>query len=227
MVAKSSPTPEIPHGPHRRMPHAVNYLHGAVHYNGGYLVFDDIRDAMSHLDDRAFLSELKRFSRRERRVVTLVLRDRRYDLEELAWFVAFVRARLPWYANGNGPSPRRVLFGVPSPYPSVNLINRSWIQDLHALLAGDEGLVVRPPVEPGRYFLGAYGSKAPVSFSLLERTHAWVVHGIIRARGSQEGLVFSSRRRIEPERFRLYHETKGRIRTSHPVSNPFFRRRSP
>jgi hypothetical protein len=31
--------PEIPQGKARRMPHAVNYLHGSVHYNGGYVLF--------------------------------------------------------------------------------------------------------------------------------------------------------------------------------------------
>jgi hypothetical protein len=29
LVAKSLPVPEIPGGPHRRLPHRINYLHGA------------------------------------------------------------------------------------------------------------------------------------------------------------------------------------------------------
>jgi hypothetical protein len=36
MVQRSNLSePELPQGRARRMPHAVNYLHGPVHYNGG------------------------------------------------------------------------------------------------------------------------------------------------------------------------------------------------
>lgn len=46
MVKKSVSTPEIPHGPTRCMPHAINYLHGAVHYNGLTLLFNTFAEAM-------------------------------------------------------------------------------------------------------------------------------------------------------------------------------------
>src|SRR5205814_10692506 len=75
MVQRSNVTgPEIPQGRKRRMPHAVNYLHGPVHYNGGYVIFDDFRDAMSYLSDRRFAAEFLRFARTERRELTIVLR---------------------------------------------------------------------------------------------------------------------------------------------------------
>lgn len=221
MVRRSTATnPETPQGPARRMPHAVNHLHGAVHFNGGFVLFNDFAEGMRHLSDPAFVRAMKRFARVERRELTLVLRERRYHPEEYAWFVAFVRAHVPWYANGNGPTRKRVLMGTPSPYPAVNPINGSWIGDVERLRRGDLAGIVRPPIEPGTWFRGEYhGSQHEYTF--LERFQAWVLRGIIRAKGFQDNLVFTPRRRIEPENWELYKSSGGRWSATYPVSHPF------
>jgi hypothetical protein len=59
---------------------------------------------MFYFSDKHFVQEFKRFARVEKRELTIVLRERGYDPEEYAWFVGFVRAHQPWYANGNGPT---------------------------------------------------------------------------------------------------------------------------
>jgi hypothetical protein len=222
MVKRSTvANPEIPQGPTRRMPHAVNHLHGAVHFNGGYAIFNDFRDGMCHLSDPAFVREMKRYARGERRELTLVLRERQYHPEEYAWFVAFVRAHVPWYANGNGPTQKRVLMGTPSPYPAVNPINGSWIADVERLRRGDLAGIVRPPIT-GSWFPDRYqGTQSEYGF--LERFQAWVLRGIIRAKGFQGNLVFTSRRRIESENWKLYKASGGRWSATYPVSHPFQR----
>jgi hypothetical protein len=221
MVRRSVPAaPEIPQGAARRMPHAVNYLHGSIHFNGGFLLFNDFRDAMYYLSDPAFTREVRRFARQERRELTVVLRERRYEPEEYAWFVAFVRAHLPWYANGNGPTKKRVLWGTPSPYAAVNPINGSWVADMERLRARQPDRLARAPIVPGRYFQGSYRGNQP-DFTFLERFHAWVMSGVIRAKGFQGNLVFTRRRTIEPEHWKLYLESHGAWRATYPISHPF------
>jgi hypothetical protein len=220
MVQRSNTSdPEIPQGRKRRMPHAVNYLHGPVHYNGGYVIFDDFPDAMRHLSDRHFAAEFLRFARNERRELTIVLRTRSYDPEEYAWFVAFVRAHLPWYANGNGPTKKRVLHGTPSPYPAVNPINGSWIADVTDLQRGQFDALVRPPIA-ARYFDGTYCG-TQTDFTWLERLHAWLQYLVTAAKGFQGGLVFTKRRLIEPYNWDAYVESDGAWRPGYAISHPF------
>lgn len=220
MVQRSTGA-EIPHGPKRRMPHAVNYLHGPVHYNGGYLIFDDFRDALFHLSDRSFSREVRRFAKEEKRELTLVLRERSYDPLEYAWFVTFVRSRLPWYANPNGPTKKRVLWGVPSPYPNINPINGSWIADMTKLVRGEEP-PVRPAIDTARWFQGRYRGNQPC-YSFLVRFHAWASYLFITLQSFQGGMLFTRRRRIEPENWKRYQESDGEWRAGHPVAQPFSR----
>jgi hypothetical protein len=219
MMARSAVDPEIPQGPARRMPHAVNLLHGPVHYNGGYLLFDDFEDTMRHFSDPAFVAEMRRFARQERRELTVVTRERHFDPEEFAWLVCFVRARLPWYANGNGPTKKRVLWGTPSPYAAINPINGSWVRDLERFLAS--GVAdVRPPIDISLYFRAAYQGDT-VEYSFLERFHAWAQYRIIRLKGFQGNLVFTGRKRIEPQNLATYRESGGDWSSSYRVSHPF------
>ncbi len=215
------PDPEVPQSSGRRMPHGVNYIHGSIHYNGSLLIFNDFQDAMRYISDKRFVREMKRFAREERRELTIVLRERDYDPEEYAWFVAFVRAHIPWFANGNGPTRKRVLFGTPSPYAAVNPINGSWVQDLKLLHARNIDAIVRPPVAR-RYFTGMYNGHQ-TEFTFMERFHAWAQHVQITLKGFQGGLVFTSRKKIEPENYAMYLETAGAWRASYPVSHPFAR----
>jgi hypothetical protein len=220
MIKRSTFTdPEIPQGPKRRMPHAVNLLHGPVHYNGGFLLFNDFQDGMFHLSDPAFIKEIKRFARNERRELTIILRERSYDPEEFAWFVAFVRSHLPWYANGNGPTKKRVLHGTPSPYPAVNPINGSWVRDVKNLVNGYAEKLIKPPIEV-KYFRNEYRGNQS-EFTFLERFHAWAQSLIIQAKGFQGGLVFTKRKKIERENWEIFLETGGQWQGSYLVSHPF------
>jgi len=196
MVRRSTAAAEIPQGPRRRMPHAVNYIHGTVHHNGLFLVFDDLEDATRHFSDSSFVAEFERVARRERRELTIVCRERDYLEVDLAFFMGFLRSAIPWYANGNGPR-RRVLYGGRCGFLAINTINGSWIRDLYRLKAGRLEDLVRPPVERSRYFQAAYRGDRLTS-SRVERLFAWLNYQVVRARGAQGGLVFSRRTCIEP-----------------------------
>ncbi len=220
MVQKSVTQDEIPQGRKRRMPHAVNYIHGTVQYNGCYAIFNDFKDAMAHLSDRKFVKEMKRFAREENRELTIVLRERKYDPTEYAWFLAFVRAYLPWYANANGPTKKRVLHGTPSPYPAVNPINGVWMRDLQRLYNGERETLLLPPLEQGKYFQGQYQGYRK-TYNLVERFHVWVQDLIVRTKGFQGALVFTKREKIEPENLMKYKESGGKWRSGYDVPNPF------
>ncbi len=221
MVVRSNvASPEIPQGKQRRMPHAVNYIHGSVHYNGCYMLFNDFEDAMFYLSDSRFARQFRKFAAQERRELTIVLRERSYDPEEYAWFLAFVRSHLIWYANANGPTKKRVLHGTPSPYPAVNPINGSWIRDVHNLQKGRLDSIVFEPFRGGDYFTGSYrGNQCQYTF--LERFHAWAQYLVTRAKGFQGGLVFTDRKKIEPEHWQTYQATQGNWEAGYPISHPF------
>ncbi len=224
MVERSTfADPEIPQSSKRRMPHAVNYLHGTVHFNGGYLIFEDCRDLINHITDPTFVGEMRRFSAEQSRELIVVLRERQYDPEEYAWCLGVVRAHIPWYANANGPKRPGVLWGTPSPYPVINPINGSWARDVENLRRGRMEHLVRPPIPQRCYFQGSYhGTRSEATW--LERFHAWAIFSIIRVRGFQGPLVFTSRKRIEPRSYRQYKQTgRKKWRSIQPVSNPFLR----
>ena len=127
-----------------------------------------------------------------------------------------------WFANGNGPTKRRVLHGNPSPYPAVNTINGAWITDLRGLREGQGRAIVRPTVARGAYFRGDYRGHQH-DFTFLERTHAWIQHLYISAKRFQGGLVFTRRKRIEPENRQKYLESDRTWRASYAVPHPFRR----
>jgi|SRR5215212_3002638 len=221
MVSRSTiAEPGIPQGPKRRMPHAVNLLHGTILYNGAFLIFDDFLDGKYHLSDRRFVHEIHRFAREEKREITVVLRERQYDPTEYAWFVTFLRSRLPWYANPNGPTAKRVLWGTPSPYAAVNPINGSWVGDVWQLTKPEGVPPVRPPVEKARWFQGEFRGNQP-HYSFLVRFHAWFSWCYIAVRRFQGGMLFTKRKLIEPENWRKYLESNGRWRPGYPVPHPF------
>ncbi len=208
MVGRSIGEAEIPQGPRRRMPHAVNYIHGSVHYNGAFLVFDDFLDLSGHLADAGFRRDLIRFGREEKREVTLVFRQRVYDPLEYAYCIGCVRAHLPWFSNGNGPSRKPVLWGNTAPHPAINLINGAWMGDRYHLWRGDYPRLIRKPIEPGRYFQRPYlASKA--DYSLIEKLLAWYMFMDVRSRGFWGQLFFTNRRKIEPHRLEEYRKAGG------------------
>jgi hypothetical protein len=199
MVARSAATPEVPWGRKRRMPHGINYIHGAVNYNAGFLLFDDFRDGIEHFSDPKFVAEVRRFARRERREVVAIFRDRDYDLVDYAYFIAFLRTMVPWFCNCNGPK-QRVLWGNPAPYPTVNLITGNWIRDTYRIKTeAGRREVVRPSIAPGVYFQnGPYrGVRRRVRWP--EKMLAVLTYYRIRARGARGGLFFVDRRKLLAE----------------------------
>lgn len=205
MVKKSTATPEIPHGPNRRMPHVVNYLHGSVHYNGMWLLFNSFDEAKYFFSDAAFRKEFKRLVKKEKREVTLVFRSRQYDPVEFAYFSGFIMAHFPWFANVNGPG-KKVMWGNASPYPAMNIINGSWVADVNKLRQ-QRADFVRKPLEVTQYFQGDYG-QVPVPYYFVERFIAYFENEWVRRRGFNGGLFFIDRKKIEPKAYEKYLKDK-------------------
>ena len=205
MVKKSTPVPEIPHGPERRMPHVVNYLHGSVHFNGMWLLFNDFDEAKHFFADASFRREFVRLVRRERREVTLVFRERKYDPVEYAYFSGFIMANFPWFANVNGPG-KKVMWGNPAPYAAMNIINGSWVRDVDALRRG-RPTFLRAPLAAEQYFAASYGQPVPGSH-FVERLVAFVENEWVRRRGFNAGLFFIDRKQIDPRIFEKYQADK-------------------
>ena len=178
------------------MPPGILYLHGGVHYNGGWLLFNDFQEAIAHYSDRKFADEFKRFVREQRREPVTLFRDRDYDRDEFAEFVCFMRTIFPWFSNSNGPK-KFVLWGNPSPYPAVNTITGHWIRDCRALKTETgRRTVARPPIPAGRYFQnGPYCGQRNVT-RWPERLLAQFTHTRIRLRGERENLYFVDKRKI-------------------------------
>jgi hypothetical protein len=222
MAKKSTGEEEIPHGPSRRMPHVVNYLHGDVSFNGGTFLFNNFKDAMFYLSDKTFVKEIYRFVEEEQREFLIVLREREYDPAEYAVFLGFIRSSLKWYANANGPK-KRVLYGTPAPYPVINVINGNWVKTIAALEHGDTDALVRSPIPPNKYFQGLYqGSRD--TYSVLEASLAYYNYLVLKMRGFQGGFVFTHRKSIEPRQYQEYQEAKKRGERPEvvaPVKNPF------
>lgn len=206
MVARSATLPEVPWGRKRRMPHGINYIHGAIHYAAGFIVLDDFRDGIYHFSDPQFVAEIRRFAREARREVVVVFRDRDYDLVEYACLIAMIRTALPYFSNSNGPK-KRVLWGNPAPYPVVNIITGNWIRDTYRVKtpAGREA-IVRPPIEPGRFFQHDDYRGVRTTVRWPERLLAVLTYYRIRARDVRGGLFFVNRRRLIPETLRRQRE---------------------
>lgn len=193
-VAESA-GPGQPRGPSRRMPHGINYIHGTSHYNSGILIFSDFRDAYAHFNDTRFRREVYRFVREERREVLLLFRQKRYHPREFAYFVCCLRTLFPWFCNANGPR-GRVLWGNAAPFPAANLITGNWVRDVYALKRpGGAAAVVRPPVEPRRYFRGEYGGGRTAA-RWPEKLLAWGTYWRVRLRGAKGGMFFVDRRKV-------------------------------
>lgn len=222
MTKRSTGEQELPHGPKRRMPHVVNYLHGDVSFNGATLIFDNFKDAMFYLSDRSFVKEIYRFVKEEKREFLIVLREREYDPAEYAVFLGFIRSTLKWYANANGPQ-QRVLYGTPSPYPVVNVINGNWVNTMKALEKGKLDQLVLPPIPKNKYFTGSYQGNRD-KYNLMEAALAYFNYLVLKPRGFQAGFVFTLRKNIEPRQYQQYLEAKARGENPEmiaPVINPF------
>jgi hypothetical protein len=185
-----------PKGRPAPMPPGILYLHGGVHYNGVWLLFNDFKDAIEHFSDPRFRREFRRLVREEGREPVTLFRDRDYDREEFAHFVCFMRTIFPWFSNSNGPK-KFVLWGNPSPYPAVNTITGNWIRDCRALKteAGRSGVAL-PPVAAKYFQNGPYrGDRKKTLWP--ERLLAKFTEKRIRLRGEKENLYFVDKRKLK------------------------------
>lgn len=199
-VARSAVTPEIPVGPRRRMPHGINYIHGACHYTSGIVLFDDVADGFRRVTAPAFRAEIRRFVKRERREVLFLFRDRDYSLREFAYFACCLRTLFPWFCNANGPK-ARVLWGNAAPFPAANLITGAWVRDVLALRRpGGADEVVRPSIVTGEYFAdGPYaGGRGEATWP--EKLLAGGTHLRVKLRGARGGMFFVDRRAVFADR---------------------------
>ena len=201
-VRQSATTSELPIGPQRRMPHAINYMHGSSHYNSGIVLFNDLQDGYRHITDPKFRREIYRFVRTERREVLFLFRERHYDPQEYAYFSCCMRSLFPWFCNPNGPR-ERVLWGNAAPFPAANLITGAWAHDVYALnRPGGAAKVVRPPIRAGAYLTngpylnGRRGAKWP------EKALAWLTYLRVRIRGARGGMFFIDRRKVYEDQIR-------------------------
>lgn len=195
-VLLAASTPEHPLGRPARMPPGILYLHGGVHYNGGWLLFNDFKEAIEHYSDPRFRAELKRFVCEQKREPITLFRERDYDRQEFARFVCFMRSVLPWFSNSNGPK-KFVLWGNPAPYPAVNTITGNWIADCRALKT-EEGrkTVARPPIPSARYFQnGPYHGDVSTT-RWPEHFLALFTERRIALRGAKENLYFVDKRKL-------------------------------
>jgi hypothetical protein len=186
-----------PRGQASRMPPGILYLHGGVHYNGGWLLFNDFKEAIEHFTDRRFAGEFRRFVREQRREPVTLFRERDYDRAEFARFVCFMRTIFPWFSNSNGPK-KFVLWGNPSPYPAVNTITGNWIADCRALKT-ERGRreVARPPIPAGRYFQdGPYAGERSTTRWPEHLLARFTRHRIV-LRGERENLYFVDKRKLK------------------------------
>src|SRR5262245_6193115 len=195
-AALSAVLPELPAGPGRRMPHAINYIHGSSHYNSGILIFTDFADGTAHFTDPAFQQEVWRFVREQGREVLILFRKRDYTPREFAYFTGCLRTLFPWFCNANGPK-GRVLWGNSSPFPAANLITGCWARDVYTLKQpGGARRVVRPAIESGIYFQsGPYG-QGRTHYRWPEKLLAWATYWRVRLRGRRGGMFFVDRRRV-------------------------------
>lgn len=195
-VRKSAVTPELPVGPKRRMPHAINYMHGSSHYNSGIILLNDMEEGFRLITSLLFRRDLRTFVRQERREVLFIFRDPEYDPRVYAHLSCCMRTHFHWFCNPNGPQ-ARVLWGNLAPYAAANLITGHWADDVYALLRpGGSSQVVRPPIERARYMLhGPYHGVRDAAI-WPEKTLAKINDLRIRMRGQKSGMFFVDRRKV-------------------------------
>ena len=195
-VRQSAITPEIPQGPRRRMPHAVNYMHGSSHYNSGIFLLNNLAEGYRYFTHPDFRRELKRFVSSEHREVLIVFRDRNYSTREYARFSCCLRLLYSWFCNPNGPQ-GNVLWGNFGPFPAANLITGAWAHDLRQLSNPETAATVaRPPIEQGQYFQQMEDCQGRTTAKWPERILARIMHQRVRLRGSRGGLRFVDRREV-------------------------------
>jgi len=201
-VHQSAVVPELPQGLRRRMPHAINYMHGASHYNSGLILLNDLQEGYRLFSDSRFRRDLWRFVRTEQREVLTLFRDREYRPRDLADFSCMMRSVFPWFCNPNGPQ-QSVLWGNFGPFPAANLITGQWAQDVYALRRpGGTAAVVRPAIDTTKYFTESDYGTDQTGPRWPERLLARANDLRVRIRGEKGRLFFVDRRAVYADQIR-------------------------
>jgi hypothetical protein len=195
MVEASSSTEQYPLGKPDRMPPAINYIHGCVHYNGGFLLFNDFKDAISHFTNKEFQDSFKRFVKEEGREPVTIFRNRSYDRMEYLEFVCFLRTIFPWFSNTNG-NKKRIGWGNPAPYPSVNTITGYWMDDTYKIYTAEGRRTVCRPAISKKYFTEAVYVGARIETKPEEKFLAKFTNERVIARGEKGNMFFVDLRKL-------------------------------
>lgn len=195
MVEASASTEEFPKGKPDRMPPAINYIHGCVHYNGGFLLFNDFKDAISHFSNIEFQNSFKKFVKEEGREPVTIFRNRNYDRMEYLEFVCFLRTIFPWFSNTNG-NKKRIGWGNPAPYPSVNTITGYWMVDTYKIYSEKgRSSVCRSAISKKYFSENSYaGERATVKPQ--EKFLARFTNERVIARGEKGNMFFVDLRKL-------------------------------
>jgi hypothetical protein len=197
MVEVSSVTKQFPNGRPSRMPPAVNYIHGTVHYNGVTFVFNDSKDALAHFTDPDFRAEFWKFFWNEKREPTIVLRNRNEDRETFKTLSCFMKTSFPFFGNPNF-NKGRIHWGTPSPYPVFNLICGWWINPTRKLRhKKNHHNILRPALVSEVYFQKETYIRGRENFLAPERFWTWFTDLRIDLRGNRGGVYFTDKRKLD------------------------------
>ncbi|OUR97080.1 hypothetical protein A9Q84_12170 [Halobacteriovorax marinus] len=196
MFKKSISTQENPIGRPDKMPPAINYIHGGVHYNGGFLIFDDSEDAIAHFSNREFRNSFWKFVLIEKREPVTIFRNKNYDREKLLEFACFMRTMFPFFSNSNG-NRKRIGWGNPAPYAAINTITGNWKRDTYKFYSKESALTApREPVS-SKYFRESSHYKSKRSRALApEIMMAKFTNERVLARGERGNLFFVDLRKV-------------------------------
>ena len=195
MVAVSSSSNEFPNGRADRMPPAINYIHGCVHYNGGFLLFNDFKDAISHFSNTDFQNSFKRFVKEEGREPVTIFRNRNYDRMEYLEFVCFLRTIFPWFSNTNG-NKKRIGWGNPAPFAPVNTITGFWMGDTYKIYTEIGRQSVCRNAIAKKYFSKKVYIGERVTIKPEEKFLAYFTNERVLARGEKGNMFFVDLRKL-------------------------------
>jgi hypothetical protein len=196
MFKKSCAQENFPVGIPDRMPPAINYIHGGVHYNGGFLIFDDVADALAHFSNATFRKHFWKFVLTEKREPVTILRERQYDRMNLLQLVCAMRTYFPWFSNSNGNG-KRIGWGNPAPYAAINTITGFWKNDTYKFYNRARAYTAPRPAVAAKYFdaVGSY-ELGRREMWLPERFLAFFTNDRVVARGEKGNVFFVDNRKL-------------------------------
>ncbi len=196
MFKKSCEQENQAHGIKDRMPPAINYIHGGIHYNGGFIIFDDVADALSHFSNATFRKHFWKFVLTEKREPVTILREKNYERMNLLQLVCAMRTYFPWFSNSNGNG-KRIGWGNPAPYPAINTITGFWKDDTYKFYNRESAYTAPRPAVARKYFevAGSYEA-GRTQMWLPERFLAYFTNDRVVARGLKGNVFFVDNRKL-------------------------------